>query len=352
MGARRVSKTWKPEGAVSLLLKTSLSAGAVIAAAKFVNAVRRERVSLRGKVALITGSRGLGLAVAREFGREGARIALCARDSEELQNACEILGREQIEAAAFTADISDPSQIEPLVDSVVQRFGVIDILVNNAGEIRVGPFESFTHSDYEDAMNLMFWAPVNLTFAVLPGMKEKGAGHIVNITSIGGRVSVPHLLPYSCAKFALVGFSTGSGTELRARGVHVLTVVPGLMRTGSYLKAQFKAQAEREFAWFGLSGNLPGLSVSAAYAASSIRNALMRERRVCTISLPAKLLASSEAVAPETTRRMLEVVNRFLLPDPNGCRELRPGSALNKNFGTIYQALTVLGRRAACDLNQ
>lgn len=324
----------------------------MFAAAKLASRTGRERLNLRGKVVLITGSRGLGLAIAKEFGREGARIALCARNSEELDHACEMLSDEQIEAAAFPVDITDPSQIEPLVTNIVQRFGTIDILVNNAGEIRVGPFESFTRSDYEHAMNLMFWAPVNLTFAVLPGMRKQGLGCIINITSIGGRVSVPHLLPYSCAKFALVGFSTGLSTELRPKGVHVLTVVPGLMRTGSYLKAEFKAQANREFAWFGLLGNLPGVSISAAHAARSIRHALLSDRRVCTISLPAKLLASLEGMTPESTRRTLEVVNRLLLPGPNGSEDLRPGSTLNGNFGKIYQALTVLGRRAACDLNQ
>lgn len=338
--------------ALSFLAKAGLSAGVVFAAAKLSSRSARNRLDLRGKIVLITGSRGLGLAIARELGRDGVRIALCARDSTELNDACEILGREHIEAAAFPADISDPSQIGPLVSKVVDRFGQIDILINNAGEIRVGPFQSFSHSDYEHAMNLMFWAAVNLTFAVLPEMRQRGTGHIVNITSVGGRVSVPHLLPYSCAKFALVGFSTGLGTELRPEGVHVLTVIPGLMRTGSYLKAQFKGQADREFAWFGLLGNLPGFSVAAEYAARSIRKALQNQRRVCVISLPAKVMIALDAVMPETTRRILETVNHFLLPGSNGSQDLRPGSTLNVRSGKIYQALTVLGRRAASDLNE
>lgn len=336
----------------SLLIAAGVSAGVLFAASKIVTRGTRKRRDLRGKIVLITGSRGLGLAIARELGRHGARIALCARDSEELNRACEILAREHIDGKSFPADISEPSQIGPLVSKVLDHFGRIDILVNNAGEIRVGPFENFTHSDFEDAMNLMFWAAANLTFAVLPYMTHQGGGQIVNITSVGGRVSVPHLLPYSCAKFALVGFSTGLSTELRAKGVHVLTVIPGLMRTGSHLKAQFKGHASREFAWFGLLGNLPGFSVAAEYAARSIRKALQNQRRMCIISFPAKMLIACEAIMPEAMRAIFEAVNRFLLPEADGAHDLQPGSALSAEFGRIYQALTVLGRRAACDLNE
>jgi short-subunit dehydrogenase len=337
---------------LSVLAKAALSAGVVFMAAKLAQPPRRKRLDLRGKIALITGSRGLGLAIARELGRHGARIALCARDAAELDRACEILAREHIEALPFPADISNESEIQPLVTKVLDQFGHIDVLVNNAGEITVGPLESFTHADFERAMNLMFWSALNLSLVVLPRMKQQRSGHIVNITSIGGRVSVPHLLPYSCAKFALVGFSTGLDAELRSRGIHVLTVVPGLMRTGSYLHANFKGDARREFAWFGVFGNLPGFSVAAAYAARQIRTALLKNRHVCTISLPAKLLISAEALMPETTRTILARINRFLLPDADRPTPALDGYALNPEFGKIYQALTVLGRRAAQDLNE
>src|SRR5205807_8500998 len=124
-------------------------------------------------------------------------------------------------------------------------------------------------------------APANLIFAVLPHMRRQHTGHIVNITSVGGRVSIPHLLPYASAKFAFVAFSNGLGAESEAHGTHVLTVVPGLMRTGSYLNAEFKGLAEKEFAWFALMGNLPGFSVAADYAARAVVKALQRKRRTC-----------------------------------------------------------------------
>ncbi|HZQ53114.1 MAG TPA: SDR family NAD(P)-dependent oxidoreductase [Bryobacteraceae bacterium] len=334
------------------LAATALS-GAAIAAGAAILKKGSQRVSLRGKVALITGgSRGLGLAIAREFGSRGARLALCARDEDELQSAREILAKDNIDAEYFVADISREAEIGVLLRGVLARFGRVDVLVNNAGHIKVGPAQSFDKSEFAAAMDLMFWAPVHLTFAVLPVMERQGSGHIVNITSIGGRVSVPHLLPYSCAKFAAVGFSNGLGAEVAAKHIHVLTVVPGLMRTGSYLNAKFKGEPQKEFAWFGLLGNLPAFSVSAGYAARQIANALERGRRICTISLPAKLLIVLETLAPELNRTLMELVNRTLLPKSSAEKQPVSGKALNPNFGSIFQAFTALGKFAAREFNE
>ncbi len=326
--------------------------GAIFAARKLIGSISGPGFNLRGKTVLLTGgSRGFGLAMARDFGAHGARLALCARDGAELERACALLTKKGIEARPFTADLTQADQIGSLVERVIGQFGSIDVLVNNAGRIAVGSFDSLTHEDYEAAMNLMFWAPVNLTYAVLPHMRSRGTGRLVNITSIGGRVSIPHLLPYSCAKFALVGFSTGLGAELKRNGIHVLTVVPGLMRTGSYLNAEFKGAAKEEFAWFGLLGNLPGFSVAADYAAESVRVALETGDEVCTISLPAKVLAALEGLAPEVNRAILALTDRFALPVSNK-KDARSGRALNPSLGALFQGLTELGKLAAIRLNE
>ena len=338
--------------ALSVLGKTAASAAAIIAAGRLFSAMARPKIDLRNKVVLITGgSRGLGLALAREFGNHGSRIAACARDASELDEACMRLRKHGIEAAPFRCDITNRSEVQTLVDRVIDQFGRIDILINNAGFIKVGPFQAFTDADFEYAMNVMFWAPVNLSFAVLPHMIGHRSGNIVNITSIGGRVSVPHLLPYSCAKFAFVGFSTGLSTELKSRGIHVLTVVPGLMRTGSYLNAEFTGSAKQEFAQFSLIGNLPPFSVAADYAAARVRRALERQRYTCTISVPAKLLIAAEAFLPETTRATFAFVTRYLLPHSEQT-DTFVGKALNPSFGKVFQALTTLGRTAALRLNE
>ena len=116
---------------------------------------------------------------------------------------------------------------------------------------------SATVADFEDAMGTMFWGMVYTTLAALPQMTERGAGRIVNITSIGGKVAVPHLLPYCCAKFAAVGFSEGIRAELAKDHIKVTTVVPGLLRTGSHANAVFKGDHHKEYGWFSLAATRP-----------------------------------------------------------------------------------------------
>ncbi|MBV9294365.1 MAG: SDR family oxidoreductase [Acidobacteriaceae bacterium] len=345
-------KISKIRASLPWLAVTGISAAAAVAATKLVRG-SRPTLDLRGKVALITGgSRGLGFALAQELGEQGCRLALCARNAAELEEACGRLRKKSIEATPFTCDISDKSDAETLINRVLDELGAIDILINNAGHITVGPLEAFDHSDFERAMNVMFWGPLNLTFAVLPHMKSRRRGHIVNITSVGGRVSIPHLLPYSCAKFALVGFSTGLSTELRSQGIHVLTAVPGLMRTGSYLNAEFKGDARNEFAWFALLGNLPGFSVATRYAARCIRTALIQQKRVCTISIPAKILIAKEALTPEIMRATLQFVNRAILPSYNGSSRTFTGKHLSPSFSGLFKGLTHLGKLAAREFNE
>lgn len=344
---RKGQKYWQP------WLKSVAVSVAAIAAGKLAIKLLRPTMDLQGKVALITGgSRGLGFCLADELGQRGCRLALCARNEEELESAREKLSEKGFEVAIFPCDVSHESEIAPLVSRVLDQFGRVDILVNNAGIIKVGPLDSFEHADFEQAMNTMFWAPANLTLAVLPVMKRQNGGSIVNITSVGGRVSVPHLLPYCCAKFAFVAFSNGLNAELHREGLHGLTVVPGLMRTGSYLNAQFTGRAEREFAWFGILGNLPGCSVSASYAARRIVNALQHRSHNCTISLPAKALIRFEACAPELTQALLGAVNRYLMPSSDGKRETLSGKASNISCNPVFQAFTILGKRAAQQLNE
>ena len=155
---------------------------------------------------------------------------LCARDKDELERARQALSREGHEVFTFPCDISDRDQVAAMVDAVTRHYGQVDILVNNAGEIMVAPFENLEIGDFEQAMDVMFWGTLYTTLAVLPLMKTRGQGRIVNITSIGGKVSVPHLASYSCAKAAAVAFSNGLRNEVRQSGIDVLTIVPGLMR--------------------------------------------------------------------------------------------------------------------------
>jgi short-subunit dehydrogenase len=352
-----ISAKKKPVRPLSVLGKIAVAGATVyavrkLAARKLPGETVHPDADLNGKVALITGgSRGLGLALAFEFGARGCRLALCARDEQELNEACLLLSEKGIDAVSFPADLSHANEAAPLIERVIQHFSKIDILVNDAGMIQVAPLSSLTHDDFEAAMNLMFWGPVNLTLAVLPHMMERRSGRVVNITSVGGRVSVPHLLPYSCAKFAFVGFSSGVAAEVKGRGVHVLTVVPGLMRTGSFLNAEFGGKAKREFTWFGLLGNAPGLTIAADDAARQILSALDKKAFNLTISLPAKLLVGAEALLPDTTRTIMSYMNAIL----PGARHATPktrGKDLDPDMGRVFHAATTLGRDAARTFNE
>ena len=213
---------------------------------------------VRGHVVLITGaSRGLGFAMAKEFARLGARVAICARDTHEIEWARQELETRGADVFAVQCDVSNQEQVEEMIRRVINNFGRIDILVNNAGVIEVGPLKSQTLADFEEAMQIMFWGVVHPTLAVLPHMLDRHNGRIANITSIGGKISVPHLLPYSCAKFAAVGFSEGLHAELAREGITVTTVVPGLMRTGSHRNAFFKGDQATEYNMFALSATSP-----------------------------------------------------------------------------------------------
>jgi short-subunit dehydrogenase len=293
-----------------------LGVGLVCAAADaYLSRSRR----LRGSVVVITGgSRGLGLALAEELGRRGARLALVARDRYELDRARQILfssGAVGDEAGllALSADLRSQKDAEGVIEQATKQFGRVDVLINNAGIITVGPIENQTIEQFRDVMETNFFAALHCTLAVLPQMLQRGDGSIANITSIGGKVAVPHMLPYTASKFAAVGFSEGLCTELRAKGIRVTTVVPGLMRTGSHRNALFTGDASSEYRWFSLAANLPGASAAAGRAARQIAHAIGSGAAEVTITPQALLASRFASVAPGLTRCAMSGM-QFLLP--------------------------------------
>ena len=332
---------------------TAATLAGLYAVRRLTGLLVRRAVDVRDKVVLITGgSRGLGLAMAREFAKAGCRVAICARDRHELDEAERRLHGTGRPVATFVCDVTHRQDIARVVREVIEQLGRIDILINNAGELRVAPVESLERDDFESAMATMFWGPVDMTLEVLPHMRLQRRGHIVNVTSIGGRVAFPRLIPYCCAKFAFVAFSDGLAEELDREGIRVLTVVPGLMRTGSYLQAQFKGDAAHEFTWFGLAANLPGFSAPAQYAAMQIRRAVEANRFTLSITWPAKLLVRMQALFPEVTRHLMAGVNEYVLPHPEGTKTFVSGKVLNESFKGVFRLFTTLGRSAASELNQ
>jgi|SRR5581483_1846156 len=313
---------------------------------------RARMVDLHGKTVLITGgSRGLGLALARRFAEEGCAIVICARDTQELERARLDLAERGADVMALPCDVGDPEQVRNWIDAALNRFGRIDILVNNAGVIQVGPLESMTLDDFERAMRIMFWGTVYPVMTALPHMLARGEGRIVNITSIGGKVSMPHLLPYNCAKFAVVGFSEGLAAELAGKGVHVTTIAPGLMRTGSFLGAEFKGDHQKESSWFGVSSSLPLVTMSAERAARQIVCAVRRGEAVRVLTVAANMLDRFHALWPGFTVRLLGLARRAILTESSNAMA-RKGAEVETLHSPVMSALTWLSRRAAVRLHE
>ena len=327
---------------------TAIAAGAVVLKSAWNHFLEYD---LKNKTVLITGgSRGLGLVMAREFAREGARLVLCARDEEELQQAQSDIKNRGADVMAVPCDITDKQSVDDMVAAVNSRFGGVDVLVNNAGVIQVGPIEVMTIEDFDIAMKAHFWGPLYTTMAVLPSMRQKKSGRIVNISSIGGKVSVPHLVPYSASKFALVGLSKGLRAELMKDGIKVTTVCPGLMRTGSPRNADFKGQHQLEYAWFSISDALPLLTVSAENAARQVVQACKRGQSELVISVPAKIAVKFDELFPELSSQMLALVNQFL-PDPGGVgTQRKKGRESTSNWSPSW--LTTLNEEAAARNNE
>jgi NAD(P)-dependent dehydrogenase (short-subunit alcohol dehydrogenase family) len=335
----------------------SLAAGGAALGAAAILAWRRRRGEpLTGEVALVTGgSRGLGYLLARRLLREGCTVVICGRDGVTLERAVERLRFEEgatiamLESPGATAgetadmvgpgavlaarrcDVGDEEAVRELVEAIVARFGRLDIVVNNAGIIQVGPVEAMALEDFHSTMDADYWGAVHTTLAVLPGMRSCGHGRLVNITSIASDVAVPRLLPYVAAKHAKLGFSDALRAELAAEGVTVTTVIPGLMRTGSPVHADFRGRPEREYAWFVLGDILPFTAMSAERAAARIVRAIRRKEARVTLSWQARTLRLLHGLAPCATGRGLRAANRLLSAAVDGDRarpDAAPGTAL------------------------
>lgn len=289
------------------------------------------RIAFDGRAIIITGgSRGLGLVLARLLATEGARLMLVARDEGELNRAAAELRAYGAEVATFVGDVADPSVPNAVVEATLGAFGRIDMLINNAGMIIVGPLENMTEADYESALALHFWAPLRLMNAALPHLKAT-RGRVVNISSIGGKIAVPHLAPYSASKFALAGLSDAYRSELARDGVTVTSVFPGLMRTGSHIQALFKGQQEKEYAWFAMGSATPLSSASAERAARKIIRACRYGRPEIVVSLQAKLAVWGNAIFPNLGARLAALLNRGL-PRPGDTGKARPGYEVRNGF--------------------
>jgi NAD(P)-dependent dehydrogenase (short-subunit alcohol dehydrogenase family) len=329
------------------MTRTTIAVGAAtLGLAAWARRLLREPYHFKGRSVLITGgSRGLGLVLARELASEGARLTIVARDPDELARAANELRATGAEVLAVPCDVTDAEQVERAVEAAVAHHGGLDVLVNNAGAIQVGPAENMGVEDLKESLDVHLWAAVHTTRAALPHLSRHRGGRIVNVASVGGKLAVPHLLPYSVGKFALVGFSEGLRHEVRRYGVRVTTVCPGLMRTGSHLRAEMKGQHEKEYGWFATLASSPVTSMDARRAARQIVEACRRGDAELVIGAQARLALIANAVCPNVVSDALGWVAR-VLPAPAGPRGDVPRTGLESR--TAWTApLTTMGDRAA-----
>jgi short-subunit dehydrogenase len=339
-------------GAIVAGATLALGAGTAVGVGVGYWGVRQAlRYRLAGKVVVITGgSRGLGLAMARVFLRRGAKVALLARDPEALERARQLLAGHGM-VFVRPCDVRDETQVKQTIIDVRQELGEIDVLVNNAGTLTVGPMDTMTADEYREALNVFFWAPFYATMEVLPTMRQRRSGRIINISSIGGKISIPHLLPYSVGKFALAGFSEGLRAELIKDNVYVTAVYPGLMRTGSPRNADFKGKHRAEYTWFVLTDAAPGLSINADRAARQIVNACEYGKAELIITLPAKVAVKMHALFPGAASMFLAAASR-LLPDAQGAADNAKQKGAQSATPITDSWLTTLDDHAAKKNNQ
>lgn len=282
--------------------------------------------ALTGQTVVIVGaSRGLGLDLARQLARVGCKLAICARDANEVERArCELASTG---AAVFAkaCDATQADQVDGFVQEALQRFGSLEMLITCAATIQVGPLETMNELDVEEALAQIFWSAYHPTIAVLPHMRARKAGRIVHVSSFGGKLGLPHMMPYCTAKFALTGFSASVRAEVAQDGISVTTITPGLLRTGAHLNAPFKGQRDKEFLWFSAGATLPWVSLPSATAARRILRAAARGDAESTLTPGIRLLTLANAFAPKLVSRLMSLQNRLLPSADNGSFESKRG---------------------------
>jgi len=307
--------------------KTALFAALGVGLFALAKTVYQEmtKYDLRGKVVLITGgSRGLGLAMARVLADKGARLVICARSEEQLDDAKNELLDRGAEVLAVEADVSIQADVTRVIQRTLNRFGQLDVVINNAGMMMVGAEDVMEVDEYKKVMDSNLWSALYTIKAALPQFLTQGEGRIVNICSIGGKIAVPHMLPYSVSKFAMVGLSEGLGAELKKDNIHVTTVIPNLMRTGSPRNIWVKGDHKAEYEWFKLADSLPFFSQNADDAAKDIINALECGTNEVILTQTAKVAVALQGLIPGGINSIMQLTNRFL-PKSRGDHESKRG---------------------------
>jgi 3-oxoacyl-[acyl-carrier protein] reductase len=190
-------------------------------------------LGLRGKIALVSASsKGLGRAIAEELAAEGASLVMCARGEDALRTTAESIRKStKAKVVEVAADVSQSDGIERVARTALDSFGRVDILVTNSGGPPSGAFDNFTPEAWESATRLLLYSAVGLTRAVLPGMKERRWGRILNVTSIAVKQPIDGLMLSNSLRAAVTGFARTLANEVAPLNITVNNIMPGYTRT-------------------------------------------------------------------------------------------------------------------------
>lgn len=189
-------------------------------------------MGLRGKIALVTAaSKGIGKSVAEEFAREGVHVSICARGKEDLEEAAEDIRARGVEVLAVPADCTKAQDVERVVEETVKLFGQVDVLVNNAGDAWIGHSVETSDEEWNYALDVNLLSGVRFTRAVVPHMRKRPGGRIINIASVSGHTMLGGLVDYQAGKAGMLAFSKTMAIDLAADGILVNCVCPALIRT-------------------------------------------------------------------------------------------------------------------------
>lgn len=304
----------------------------------------------RTKSALVAGgSRGLGLLVARELISRGYTVHICARDAAELQRAETDLQKRGGTVTASVVDVRDADAVAAWVAASCPAESGPDVAIHVAGIVQVGAWAAVTKEMLDECVDTMTKGAAYLALAVIPRMRAAGRGRIGIVASIGGIIGVPHLVPYSMAKFGAAGLAFGLHAELSGTGVTCTAITPPPMRTGSHLHAQFSGRPESEYAWFAPAATLPIISLDGSKAARRLVDAVLAGRPTAGLSPLSWLAQRAMGLAPATTVRALGLAGRLL---PQGSQPPLAGLDARRDAPRVVGLLTKLGDAKARRTNE
>lgn len=196
---------------------------------------------------LITGaSQGIGRATALLFARKGYNLVLAARQPERLHAVAQEIHALGCQAIAVPTDVQDPNQVQALADKALENYSAIDVLVNNAGIYISGPVEAFSLADWQQAIDTNLWGYIHTIHALLPHFLSRGTGTIINVSSIGGKVPLPYLVPYTTTKFAVTGLTEALHSELKPKGIHVGGIYPSIIKSDFLERAILRGNDQQD----------------------------------------------------------------------------------------------------------